>query len=164
MTNKTKNAMYSILDLIDSLGTIEFVKLDKDSVNQIRKEVLDFINDDSPRQLSNSVLDKTNSELLGILPTILLDEDKFSTTKDILTFAEYCLMIEIKPYWSKRSKAELIGIVISEVSKQNPKQFNRFLNAWDSFNKKTENEKRQYGKNDFVGVWLNFFNTFKESL
>lgn len=167
MTNRTKNALYSLLDLIDSIGTISFVKLDVENVNLIKKEILTIINENNINNSNTKLLNATNTELLGILPTLLLDESKFPTTKDIITFAEKCLMVEIKSYWLKRSRAELTGIIISEVSKQNANQFNRFLNAWDSFNRKSESEKNMMYNNvkdtDFVNIWLNFFSNYKEN-
>lgn len=164
MTNETKNALYSILDLIDSLGTISFLKLDVDNVNMIRKEILAIIGDNKNDNRDVTILDASHSELLGMLPMILLDNTKFPSPKDVLNFAEKCLDIEVKAYWIKRSKAELVGIIISEVYKQNPKQFNQFLKTWDAFTKHANNveKKTNNSSNDeFIDTWFKFFDNYK---
>ena len=45
MKKETKDALYSLLDLMDMLGSIDFIKVDIDRANRIRKEVLDVIGD-----------------------------------------------------------------------------------------------------------------------
>ena len=43
MKKETKEALYSLLDLMDMLGSIEFINMDIDKANSIRKEVLDVM-------------------------------------------------------------------------------------------------------------------------
>lgn len=95
MKKETKDALYSLLDLMDMLGSIDFIKVDIDRANRIRKEVLDVIGD----KKEVTILDSSTDELLGVLPVILLDSKKFPSTKEILKFAEKCLNIKIKNYW-----------------------------------------------------------------
>ena len=80
MKKETKEALYSLLDLMDMLGSIEFINIDMDKANSIRKEVLDVIGD----KKEIAILDSSTEELLGILPIILLDESKFPSAKEIL--------------------------------------------------------------------------------
>lgn len=169
MKRETKEALYSLLDLIDSLGTIEFIKLDLEKVNAIRKEVLNVIDGEQIAN-SNEILDSNKQDLLGILPSILLDNDKFPTVRHLVAFSERCLNIEVKSYWLRRSKAEIIGIIISEVAKQSPTQRNKFLKKWDSF----QNYSKEYKTNslsdsnnandDFVETWFKFFDNYKENM
>ena len=91
MKKETKDALYSLLDLMDMLGSIDFIKVDIDRANRIRKEVLDVIGD----KKEVTILDSSTDELLGVLPVILLDSKKFPSTKEILKFAEKCLNIKI---------------------------------------------------------------------
>lgn len=159
MRNETKEALYSMLDMIDALGSIEFMKMDVEKVNRIRKDVLDTINEKSDIER----LDNNTQELLGILPIILLDNRRFPAAKDILVFAEKCLNIEVKNYWYKRSKPEVVGIVISEVYKQTPDQLNRFLKAWKNFymNKNNIYSIEEKNEQDFMDIWFKFFENYK---
>lgn len=162
MRNETKDALYSLLDLMDVIGNVGFVQMDIDKANRIRKEVLEEINGKK-----NNITDRSADEMLGVLPTMLLDTDKFANTKEILEFAEKCLDIDVKNYWLKRSRQEVIGIIIGEVSKQNQKQFNRFLKAWDEFNLNTNGNAKTYdtkaeNKEGFMDRWFRFFDVFKE--
>ncbi|HHX59427.1 MAG TPA: hypothetical protein GX707_01620 [Epulopiscium sp.] len=162
MRIETKEALYSLLDLMDVIGNIGFIDMDIEKANRIRKDVLEVINGKN-----DNILDKTADELLGILPSMLLDNNKFTNTKEILFFAEKCLDIEVKNYWHKRSRHEVIGIIIGEVSKQNRKQYNRFLKAWNEFNLNTNsNNKIKDYKLDinegFMERWFRFFDTYKD--
>lgn len=159
MKTETKNALYSLLDLMDILGSIEFLKIDIDKANRIRKEVLSII--DNKGELS--ILNSDSEDLIGVLPKILFDENKFTSTKEILKFAETCLNIEIKPYWFKRSKSEVVGIVIGEVNSRSPEQFNKFLNAWNRFSNIPDNMKyNTKEKMNFIETWFNFFENYKD--
>lgn len=75
MKRETKEALYSLLDLMDMLGSIEFINMDIDKANSIRKEVLDVIGE----KKEVTILDSSTEELLGILPMILLDSNKFKS-------------------------------------------------------------------------------------
>ncbi len=159
MKTETKEALYSMLDLMDSLSNIDFVKIDIEKTNKIRKEVLNIINEKN----EDVILDKDPEELLGVLPIILLDNRRFPAAKDVLEFAEKCLNIEVKQYWYKRSKPEVIGIVLSEVSKQNQEQFIGFLRAWNKFNgsEQKNNKFINDSNSGFIDTWLNFFENYK---
>lgn len=161
MRQETKEALYSLLDLIDLLGSIDFLQIDIDKANSIRKEVLSVISE----KKEITILDSNTEELLGVLPVILLDNTKFPSAKEILKFAEKCLNIEIKNYWFKRSRAEVIGIVINEVNEQSPEQFNKFLMAWNKFNgtsiMEDLNEKKFSDNKGFMESWFEFFDNYK---
>ena len=85
MKKETKDALYSLLDLMDMLGSIDFIKVDIDRANRIRKEVLDVIGD----KKEVTILDSSTDELLGVLPVILLDSKKFPSTKVCRKVFEY---------------------------------------------------------------------------
>ena len=87
MKNETKESLYSMLDIMDAIASVSFMKIDIEKINRIRKDVLDLINE------KNDIdkLDNDAEELLGILPIMLLDNNRFPAAKDILYFAEKCL-------------------------------------------------------------------------
>ena len=161
MKKETKEALYSLLDLMDMLGSIEFINMDIDKANSIRKEVLDVIGE----KKEVAILDSNTEELLGILPMLLLDVNKFPAAEEILKFAEKCLNIEIKNYWLKRSRAEAAGIVLNEVYEQSPQQFNKFLKAWNKFNSESNSSsldnKILSDEKGFMESWFEFFDSYK---
>ena len=70
----------------------------------------------------------------------------------------------MKNYWYKRSKPEVVGIVISELNKQTPEQLNKFLRAWKNFSKnENELDDSKYEKNEqgFMETWFKFFEKYK---
>lgn len=159
MKNETKESLYSMLDIMDAIASIGFMKTDIEKINRIRKDVLDLIND------KNDIdkLDNDAEELLGVLPIMLLDNNRFPVAKDVLYFAERCLGIEVKNYWYKRSKPEVVGIVISELNKQTPEQLNKFLRAWKNFSRNENELDSKYEKNEqgFMETWFKFFEKYK---
>ena len=161
MKIETKEALYSLLDLMDVIGSIEFINIDIDKVNNIRKEVLAVIGEKKEVE----ILDSNTEELLGILPMLLLDVNKFPSSKEILKFAEKCLNIEIKNYWLKRSRAEVAGIVLNEVYEQSAQQFNKFLKAWNKFNSESNalplDNKKTIDEKGFMESWFEFFDSYK---
>lgn len=161
MKKETKEALYSLLDLMDMLGSIEFINMDIDKANSIRKEVLDVVGE----KKDVAILDSNTEDLLGILPMILLDVNKFPSAKEILKFAEKCLNIEIKNYWLKRSRAEAAGIVLNEVYEQSPQQINKFLKAWNKFNSESNSvsldNKKLLDEKGFMESWFEFFDSYK---
>ena len=56
--------------------------------------------------------------LIGILPELFLDNNLFPSNKDIIDFSEEVLKINITRK-EKRSKYELIGLIVCETSKLN---------------------------------------------
>lgn len=77
MKKETKDALYALLDLMDMIGSIDFIDMDINKANSIRKEVLDVIGE----KKEVTILDSSTDELLGILPMILLDKNKISFCK-----------------------------------------------------------------------------------
>ncbi len=159
MKTETKESLYSMLDMIDALGSVDFMKVDIDKVNRIRKDVLDIINEKNDIEK----LENNSEEILGVLPIILLDTKRFQSAKDVLFFAEKCLNIQLKNYWFKRSKAEVVGIVISEVKNQTPEQLSKFLKAWKKFNMGNGEigEVSEKSEQGFMDTWFKFFENYK---
>jgi putative cell wall-binding protein len=166
MKSETKEALYSLLDLIDTISSLNFVSINLDKTNKIREEVLDIINNNTTS--SSNKLENKKIEFVGILPTILLDKTKFPANKDILTFAEKCLKIEVKDYWRTRKREEVVGRIISEVATQNERELEYFIKAWDLFNKDDSDikvkkkNKNSTNKDSFIDTWFNFFDNYKD--
>lgn len=83
-----------------------------------------------PRVKKLGKLNKDKKELIGNLPFILMESKYFNTNQDIVNFAEK-LNIQIPQNWGKRSKEEIIGRIIVNVSnleKSKISQLNMILN------------------------------------
>ena len=74
-------------------------------------------------------------------------------------------MFEYKNYWQKRSRAEVVGIIINEVYEQSPEQFNNFLKAWNEFSNETNHQNMNAKQNveniGFMDAWFQFFDSYK---
>ncbi len=102
----------------------------------------------------------------------MIDKEKFRENGDIAKLAEESLNLEI-PFWKKRSRNEIIGTLITMIAKKEEKDLDLFFEAWKDFTQKestqiekwenmSTNEDKNIKKPDFVDVWLEFFNHYKE--
>ena len=87
--------------LIDSQKDINFSEIPK----LIKKKC----------ELNSSAIDYNNknvvSELIGVLPSLLVDSTLFKVNKDLAIFSTEVLGIEIKN-WEKKSKYDIIGNIL----------------------------------------------------
>jgi len=84
---------------------------------------LDFKrNADILHLLRNDMIPQSNNNLvynlIGVLPTLLKDETIFTSNISLIKFAEEILSLNI-PRWEKRSRNELIGLIICNVEEAN---------------------------------------------
>lgn len=77
------------------------------------------------REIRNAVAhsmltNESNSEyrLIGILPSLLKDEEIFPSNAQLVQFADEVLSLPI-PRWEKRSRNEIVGLIICEVEDAN---------------------------------------------
>ena len=68
------------------------------------------------------------NELVGILPFLFQDKDLFKQNKDIIDFAENLFGISITRQ-DKRTRYELIGLVVTEVTKLDKKELNKLIDS-----------------------------------
>jgi hypothetical protein len=162
MKLKTKNAIYSLLDLIDSLASISFLKLDLEQVNEFRSELVGLMNENTKSNYDNLIYSSNDSEILGVLSQLLLDRSKFSSATEIVEFAEKCLKMETKAYWNKRSRPEVTGIVLSQVIELSSNQRKDFLRKWYMLQDKNINFEKNHADNDtnnneFINLWMKLY-------
>lgn len=70
----------------------------------------------------------TTQLLVGILPSLLTDENLFPTNEDIIEFSRVALGITV-PRWNKKSKFELIGHIVCSTEQANPIRLQQLVNA-----------------------------------
>lgn len=124
--NQFFNFLEELCWLIDENKDINF--------KSISKYFKEYRNSSSHNLISN---DK-NSEfaLIGILPSLLKDQEIFQSNLQLVQFANEVLALSI-PRWEKKSRNELIGLIICEVEDANKERINT-LSEWSKniFNNK----------------------------
>jgi hypothetical protein len=66
--------------------------------------------------------------LVGALPTIFSDERLFASNEDITDFASEALNLSISR-WEKRSRYELIGLIVCETTKLDDERLSKLVSA-----------------------------------
>jgi hypothetical protein len=160
MQNETKESLYMLLDLLDSIDktskSTKLLNIDKERLNVVKNEIFNLMSESE-----NCGMNKTiKNDLIGILPSVLLDEKNFPTIEAIARFAERSMNIELR-FWNKRKKAEVIGRLITEINKKDEEDLVLFWKAWRDFLIRGKDTKQTTSKRDFVDVWLEFFENFK---
>lgn len=149
MKEETKNIIYTILDLLDSLSKTSqdqpnFIKIDKNILNEVKLEILNMISSDERDQINR---DNRKTELIGMLPYVLIDKNKFPSNSDIYRLAKNSLDLEISR-WDKRSRDELIGILISQIAMKKEADLENFFNAWKKFIENNKTQKYEQSSRD----------------
>jgi len=67
-------------------------------------------------------------ELLGSLPALFMDDEIFSSNKDIAEFSLHALGVSI-PRWEKKSKYELIGHIVCNAKMLDHARLKRLCNS-----------------------------------
>lgn len=134
-TNKKK--------LLQSLNFLEELNwlLESRSPNGI-KELLSFLQKIVKTQdIINEQSVSNISALVGCLPNLFLDLDLFKTNSDIAEFAETVLKIKISRF-EKKSRFEIIGIVVCEVPKLKENELSSLVIALNELTNNSDELKR----------------------
>ncbi|MEV5036747.1 hypothetical protein MRBLBA21_001539 [Peribacillus frigoritolerans] len=186
MNPEVKEVIYMLMDFLDSMGRTSknnnLIKIDENKFKEVKKELFSIINyndnynDNYINYINNinyTVKGKNENskkrELIGSLPTALIDKKLFPKNEDVARLLEKSLNFTIER-WNKIKREEIIGHVISEIAKRDDNEINLFYNAWNDFEKgkvfdsvknEDENELNNTKSKDFVDVWLEFFDNYK---
>jgi hypothetical protein len=146
-----KNNNEKLISLIDLLS-----KIDKKDLKQLKELILSA--SDKNQVNRNVMLDKFDSkkgylsladknkiEIIGGLPFLLNNTDYFPSTESIKLFAENILNIKIPK--GNKTRPELIGIIIVQISELQSFETQRINNA---LNAVIKNVKKGNGKNIFL--------------
>jgi hypothetical protein len=98
--------------------------------------------------ISDSLLEKSSSDedkrlLIGMLPYVLLDKKYFPTNNLLVILGIYLKFSE------KRSREEIIGMIIAEVIKKHSQEIKIFRKALE----KIIGKKKKYKTTDFFWEW-----------
>lgn len=128
--NKEEQKVLSFFEnlcwLLDSNSSINFQTAEK-----LLKEWRNSISNVDTNQLNSS-------ELIGILPAILKDQEIFETNQQLVRFANEVLSLQITR-WEKRSRNEIIGLIICEVEEANSDRISTII----KWSQQIQNHKTQ---------------------
>lgn len=125
---------------------MDFNKYNKKELVDIVKSINNLI---QKKEIKTTVTKKKDLEsLIGSLPFLLLNETIFQKNLDVANFGEK-LGITI-PSPEKKKKEDIIGRIISAVSKFDKRKIEHLNTAIDNLNKKTTKNKN---KNNFFNEW-----------
>lgn len=167
ITDHTKESLYILMDLLDILSKSSkngsFISIREHDLLEIKQTLFAVIGFGDSSQENETKTDSTITDLIGILPIVLVDKDKFPTNGDISKFAKRSLDLDI-PSWEKKSREELIGRIVVQVAIKDELELESFLKVWRKFNLQEETQKKKTSgnKSKFVDTWLSFFDKYKE--
>lgn len=183
MMDETKDAIFIILDILESLGkssknSSSIVSIDENKFKSVEKELFNLLNNEklsSTSYVLNDLEEMPSNKkmyLIGTLAYSLFDEKKFPTNKDIIKLAENSLNYKY-PSWNTRSRSAIIGQIINEIYKDSDVNLEKFYNVWKEYISEEEyhvgkdslsNKKVQASgtRKNYVDAWLEFFNNYKK--
>lgn len=110
------------------------------------KNVSKYLNEYRNTWVHGVFKDKSSEyNLIGVLPSILKDEDILPNNILLVQFASEVLALNI-PRWEKRSRSEIIGLIICEVEDANKQRLNT-LTEWSRNILKNKKEIKELQNN-----------------
>ncbi|MDY3274841.1 MAG: hypothetical protein SOX33_03465 [Agathobacter sp.] len=147
---------------IEILGFIEDLCWLLDSKRNMNFSDVAKIVDDMKKEEQTHKKENVNQlseDIIGILPRLLVDTTLFGSNRMLNQFADEILGIEIKN-WEKRSRNEMIGVIICEIQGSESKKrgvslylLENILEKKDEISKlqkKNEAEKNPFRWNDVI--------------
>lgn len=157
MNKDTKEALYSLLDLMDIFSAKSFINIDKEKMNIVRDEILKLISGEM--QIEATVQKEatdislvptgqlTKEFMLATLLEVLLNQKNFSKKEDLLDFAKNELKLSVKDTWYKSTRASAIGNVMVEFDKQDESKYEEYYKVLSKFEKReTKKSKSKSGE------------------
>ena len=165
MRESTKNLVYLLLDMIDALGRSShgnsalFIQ-EGERINEAKNELLALLSSSKPQPNATKGV-STKVELIGFLPSALIDRAKFPSNSDVVRLANQSLGLQM-PRWEKKKRDELIGTLISAIAQRDERDLGMFLDAWKKFVGSESTVKARSPKKNYVDTWLDFFEQYQQ--
>lgn len=168
MQEEIKNSLYSLLDLIDALNSVEFLKVDLEKSNKIRDVILSAISENT--QSSKMPATQTGSDDIFIhIYTFLSSKKRFKKKNDLIEYASEHLKIKSANKWSGKTINDIIGNIIIEI--MTAKNHEMLITLTKDIRDTKDNEKsKKSSKNKkssskssstFMDTWFNFFDNYE---
>jgi hypothetical protein len=116
--NKIVRDLDDLIYALEPFYRIDFQKLQEaqKTIKQLRNEIVHYIPSIGLERFDNIASSSIKSNVIGLLPMMLLSEDLFPTHRDLLDFAKYTLNIELRRL-NRPSRTRIIGEIIAQVAK-----------------------------------------------
>lgn len=140
MDKASEKKLSQAINLIEELSWLldsKSIKL-KDVPNVLRNNLISGKSSSVSRY--NSINPNKNF-LIGVLPNLFQDLELFKTNNDLIEFANVVLRISISRA-EKRSRYELIGLIVCEVRNLNDHNLNVLVEALDTLTNSEEKLKK----------------------
>lgn len=127
--NIRRKKISQAINLVEELSWLLDAKKNVD-LKEMPTLLRSLLDQDSPSILDNKYESSNPNKnyLVGVLPNLFQDIDLFRTNLDLSDFAENVLKISVSRA-EKRSKYELIGLIICEVTRLNDSDLTNLVNA-----------------------------------
>lgn len=165
MTESTRNLVYLLLDMIDALerssrGNSALFSQDSERTSEAKNELLALLGSSKPQSKAAKGA-STKVELIGFLPSALIDRTKFPSNSDVVRLANQSLGLQM-PRWEKKKRDELIGTLISAIAQREERELGMFLEAWKKFVGSESIAQTRSQKKNYVDTWLDFFEQYQQ--
>jgi hypothetical protein len=151
MDNTNKKKLQQAINFIEELSWLVNSKNVPD-LKEIPELIRSAISDSTPVIAKKySSKNQNKNSLVGVLPNLFLDLELFKTNGDIAEFSESVLKIEI-PRFEKRSRFEIIGLIVCEIPRLEDKELAILVNAIEALtgdNDKLKKVKAEKQKANF---------------
>jgi len=163
MRKETKEIIYIVLDFLESFARTSkqegnLIYVNKSVLEDVKNDLFNLLNQIEKSKLYGTEDKKT--ELIGTLPSVLIDKNKFPTNESIVKLAEKSLSLKISN-WRKKSRNEIMGILTTKIAEKNISELNLFIKAWKDFTEQKQ-IKKEHKHEDFVDLWLKFFEHYRK--
>lgn len=163
--NQTKDSLYSLLDLLDSLSNMNFLTPNIDKINSLRTIILSTISE--KKELNKNSFNISNSILE--LQKFLSNKKNFKYKSDLVGFAEKFLDSKSIELVSKKSAMDdminKILICILEMDENTQIEILLKTNFFISSQKPNDKNNKKISKkgdhSNFMNTWFNFFENYE---
>lgn len=163
MRKETKEIIYMVLDFLESFSRTSredsnLIYVNKSILEDVKNDLFNLLNQTGKSKRYGTEDKKT--ELIGILPSVLIDKNKFPTNESIVKLAEKSLGLKISN-WRKKSRNEIIGILVAKIAEKDVSELDIFIEAWKEFTEQ-KRIRKEHTHEDFVDLWLKFFEHYRK--
>lgn len=171
MDKEIKNSLYSLLDLMDSLNSIEFLKVDVDKTNKIREIILSTINQKQEQDEASTSSQKSGEDIFIYIYNFLSSKKMFKKKDDLIEYADTKLKIKSSNKWKTKTINDIIGNIMVEIIKSKNEDMIKTItkdiqesNITKTSTKSKLNskkEKNSKSSSKFMDTWFNYFDNYE---
>lgn len=156
MTEEMKKTIYSVLNLLDFLETVNFLTVDFDKVNQLRQVLFDSINESTDQSEAIKLQENSKYKLISFLPDFFGNKKIFKNKEDVINFALQKMGIVPAAKWENKTLDDITGNIIIEIIKAEDELYQKSISAIHQY--MIENPDTTKSKtSNFMNMWFDYF-------